>query len=208
MMKRHRVLWVALGLLALLAAAGPAGYYIVLKASGQHFYRGRPTSYWSRETQRWLEDETGWSQPILDRFLDWVSPPSLNRSAPAVISLDVSAFPVLVDLLRDGDPRVRWYAIGYLAALLEADDMLEMPASRAAATALESVGPETVLMVAAGLGDPHPVVRQHVAFLLGHLGPHARDATSALVRALQDNDEGVRETVEKTLTRIKSHTPG
>jgi HEAT repeat protein len=71
-----------------------------------------------------------------------------------------------------------------------------------AANALETVGPETVAVVAKGLDDANPHVRRETALLLGYLGAHAREAAPALIRALKDENEEVRAMAAKTLRRI------
>jgi hypothetical protein len=96
-------------MLALLLVA-PLVYYLVAKLHGEHFYRGLPTSYWSRKILKWSENKSLWSEPWPDRVLDYVSGRN-TAPDPAVVSGDEAAIPVLVDLLHDKHQSVRQASI-------------------------------------------------------------------------------------------------
>jgi hypothetical protein len=201
MIKRSTILWVSL---AIFLVAGPAGYYLWAKVHNEHFYCGRPTSYWRQEVRRYCDGS--WSRPFLDGCLDFVFGRSSGR--PAVFARSPSTVPVLADLVRDADSHVSLSATRFLAGWADSVSALEdVGHGDNRIEALESVGPETVAAVAKGLDNPNVLVRRETALLLGYLGPHARDAVPALVQALQDKDEGVRETAEKTLKRIGKRSP-
>jgi HEAT repeat protein len=192
--KRRRVLWAALGLLALLAAAGPLAYYLRAKLAGEHFYRGRPTNYWSNEIQRW--DKRDWSEPWPDRLLKGrftsaaklvrgsEGVPILNIGAPAVLEdASPAVFPVLRDLVKDEKPAVRLHALTRLAAIdLDSD--------------------ATVAALFAGLGDKEPKVRFLAAVKLGELRPGGGDVILALSHALGDSSVEVRHRAVYSLVNL------
>src|SRR6516162_5806063 len=108
MMKRRRVLWVTLGLLALLAAAGPLAYYLRAKLAGEHFFLCRSTSYRSHQV-RHRKDWEG-SVPAPDKLLILLSVEN-ETGQPPILNGGPSAIPVLLDLMGDKDSNVRYAAI-------------------------------------------------------------------------------------------------
>jgi hypothetical protein len=132
---------------------------------GEAFYQGMPTSYWSRECQRWQELKITGSWPGADRY--WIREPNwfeqhvdpiLNR-APIIWSMDPLpllrsdplAVPVLVELLQDADINVRRIAANGLKmigppakaatpALIQAAENEEMTWD--ARLALQAIDPE------------------------------------------------------------------
>ena len=101
-MRRRRILWVALGLLA----AAPLVYYLRAKLNGEHFYLGRPTSYWSREVASWAKDEDHWTAPWRDKLLALFRV-RMKAIHPPCLDGDEQAIPVLKDLAQDDDAQVR-----------------------------------------------------------------------------------------------------
>jgi len=87
------------------------------KLRGDEFYRGRPTSYWHNELDRWrpgkLNMQGGGEQielvrtpTWLQRRLPWLLPDTPD-AWPAVLDGDPAAQPVLRALLDDDTPLVR-----------------------------------------------------------------------------------------------------
>ena len=77
---------------------------------------------------------------------------------------------------------------------------LEKPSLGDSATqALTKIGP---VGIAGLLNDKSTAVRRHAAGALGVIGPQAKTATAALMRALRDNDDEVRNLARNALQRI------
>ena len=119
---------------------------------------------------------------------------------------DPAAIPILVELLRDRNDRVRWRAADLLRnlgpkaepaipALVVALKDKKYRVQCSAANALGSIGPGAVKAVPGlikALGDAEGVVRSSAADALGQIGPTAAESVSALTKALNDEEEGVR----------------
>jgi HEAT repeat protein len=71
-----------------------------------------------------------------------------------------------------------------------------------AAVALASVGAEAVDPVTAALKSPNPAARAAAAYALGQIGGPAAPATTALVRALKDDDKEVRRLAAEAIGRV------
>ena len=69
--------------------------------------------------------------------------------------------------------------------------------------ALLGMGPEVVPAMIALLKDEVWEMRRGAAWLLGKLGPDAKDAIPALTRALKDPNASVRKKAEEALMKIK-----
>jgi HEAT repeat protein len=202
-MKKRFLLWVALGLVALLAAAVPVSYYISLRARGEHFYGGRPTSYWSRQVREWIKDwQRGqrWTPPWPERVLHFLRFRSDIR-IPAVLQ-DVSPglLPVLSDLVEDEDRDVRLWALRHLAVIDSDSSVIiaalgngEQEVRFTAAVLLgesKSRNPDVMLALSHALGDNSVEVRHRAAYALVNLGP---EAALPLVRVLDDPDKHIRQ---------------
>jgi HEAT repeat protein len=133
----------------------------------------------------------------------------------AIIRVGEPAVPGLVDMLRNGDPRLRktaattlWglgargkEAVPALAEMLEAP---EPDLRLAAAMALDNMGPAAADAVPAlikALRDPEGEVRQWSAKALGHIGPAATSAIPALSRAAKSDP--IRPTMEEAIRQIR-----
>ncbi len=176
-MTKRRILWACIGLLAILAALlVPWGiYFLPAYVRGEHFYRGRPTSYWSGEIKRWREsgDPDQYEAPLLDKVLNFLSN-EVRTTVPAVRnSSDPAAIRVLIDLLEDDDSHVRLWAQHDLAVI-------------------DSRSEEAVARFVAALKDPNPDIRGLGATFLGHGHSQNRAVVPALGEALRDNVDWVR----------------
>jgi HEAT repeat protein len=168
-----------------LALIPDARWRVVGWTTGQRFYAGRPTSYWSEQVAAWIHPASdgrpargqGRSDPLgaLDQR-GQVAPPFGQPPDPAAV-------PVLTDLLRDGDLPVCAFACQALAQL--------GPAAEPAVAALADL-----------LGHPDASRRRSAATTLAALGPGARGAVPALTRALQDEDEWVAYQAATALGRV------
>jgi hypothetical protein len=135
----------------------------------EHFYRGRPTSYWRNkaksarlELEKWFTPGPSLQEPKkapIERLEDWVenrleSPPvGPGHDYILYFMGDPAAMPVLKDLLMDEDPEVRAFAanglglIGLAAkdvvpSLLECLEDKNQEVRGAAAEALRKIDPE------------------------------------------------------------------
>jgi HEAT repeat protein len=199
-MKRHRILWITVGLLAVLAA-GPFAYYLCARLRGEHFYRGLPTSYWRREVRRWCENPTAWSPSRVERLLNRVLRQHRYSEEPVVLKelrADPRVLPVLLDLMHDDDLRVRHEVTVRVAHFISHPDILP----RVVTAMLESTEPRTALLLTKGLKDADPRIRQEVVLVLGALGPASKEATPALVEALDDENISVRLLAADALHRV------
>jgi hypothetical protein len=129
-MKRRWQLW--LGLTILLLAGGffllPAVRWSVIGwASGEAFYQGRPTSYWSQEAQNlnslvvtvggsverhWVHNiwmrRLSWEEEVLEKLK--LRTMNLESNDFPLLNPDPTALPVLIELLDDPDSQVRQIA--------------------------------------------------------------------------------------------------
>jgi HEAT repeat protein len=145
---------------------------------GEEFWRGRPTSFYSRRIRDALPwDGSGafsyrplapagqrvrsYSPLVGDAFWGRPRPPFCDTGPP-----DRDARPVLLALAGDPDERVRTWAAYVIGATWDAAS--------------------AVPVLARLLDDPSPRVRVCSAVRLGQLGPQARDAVPALARRLDD----------------------
>jgi hypothetical protein len=213
MMKRRRVLWVTLGLLALLAAAGPLAYYLRAKLAGEHFFRGRPTSYWAYQIRQW-KDQPVWTVPWPDRVLNVLGVKGSN-DRPTIFDGGPAAIPVVLDLVTNEDPGMRDTACIMLTSSSVVPDDL------AAATLVKAVqirrsdvrlsvltylpnGPEAVPALIQALDDDSYFIRQVAIEMLAGLASEAQEARPALRTCLLDSSWQVREAAEDALKRIES----
>src|SRR5947209_14146481 len=84
--------------------------------------------------------------------------------------------------------------------------------SLAAIDALLKVGPPAVPALGDALKGKEAALRRNAAYVLGELGPDAKDAVGALADALRDEDAGTRQYAAAALGRIgpdaSAATPG
>jgi HEAT repeat protein len=143
----------------------------------------------------------------------------------------MAARPRLIDLLKDPDFHVRWMALDALANLRHPDDVPTferyflgtedamgtpresnqdvqvLALRRTAATGLyRTGGPKAVEILQRGLSDPEPILRRTCAFGLGML--KERQAVPAILKALDDEDAGVREKADLALQQISGRRVG
>src|SRR5947209_3815043 len=71
-----------------------------------------------------------------------------------------------------------------------------------AAVSLASVGAEAVDPLTTALKSPNPAARAAAAYALGQVGGPAAPATTALVRALKDEDKEVRRLAAEAIGRV------
>lgn len=122
--------------------------------------------------------------------------------------------PLLMELFKDPDSRVRENAAGLLgrfwdvvpvASLAEA---LKDPSSRVRAKAVRTLGnrgseaKSAVPALIETLKDSDSYVRENAAEALGNIGPAAKDAVPALVSSLADTDKPVREKAAEALGKF------
>jgi hypothetical protein len=170
-MKRRRIFWTGVGLVSVLAMLVTPRTIETITAilKNEHFYRGRPTSYWRNkaksarlEREEWIvhgPSMLGQEEAPLGRLEGWVedrleSPPVGPGHNYVLYFLgDPAAMPVLKDLLADEDPEVRAFAAHGLAligiaakdvvpSLLECLEDKNPEVRGAAAEALRRIEPE------------------------------------------------------------------
>jgi HEAT repeat protein len=196
-MKRQWRLLACLALALLVGAAlvHPAFYWpLVGWARGEAFYKGRPSSYWSREMQRRVREAAAATAPVpresglLAKFLGWLAGPPL--SGPDLYE-DPAAMAVLIELLRDPAP------------LGEPDDGWPSTVGHQVAYNLAEMGPaawEAVPALAAGLKSPDRATRDVSVRALGQFlfansdegQPNHQVGVRAMQEALADEDSGVQ----------------
>jgi HEAT repeat protein len=177
-MTRRGLFWLCAAFVAVLLAvlAVPAAYILVGLYRGQAFYRGMPSCYWRLQLRKWAEENfPGLTEPrpLLERACDFCFPAGGFEDDPAAV-------PVLAELLRDYDWRVRY----------------------AAANALNRIGPRAepaVPALAMAISDPEPFVREEAVSALGSTGAAA--AVPALVEALR-GDGTLASTSQKALWQL------
>ena len=164
----------------------------------EHFYHGRPTSHWSKEIRKWLDNPVAWSPSWPD---DWFG----KSPQPAILGHDPSATPVLIDLLQDKDPVVREMAIKFLPFLLHSrperkrlvstlieaakqeDALFAQEARRALVCDLEPLPAEAVPVLVEALKDDSMSIGAR--FALERIGA---EAVPDLTQALENPDPRVR----------------
>src|SRR5262245_16011279 len=113
MLKRRWRLLLGLALLILVGGALllPAVHWRVIGwVRGEAFYHGRPSSYWSGEILAWWKDQApATAQFSWSSLRDALTPARQWEYAPFQESerTDPAALPILVDLVKDPDYRVR-----------------------------------------------------------------------------------------------------
>jgi HEAT repeats len=184
---RRRLVWAATALLVLVAAVlltSPCCYIISGFLRGESTYQGRPTTYW-REALiaegRKLEGKPRWYDRWLERlgisrpgsFVDFHPGPEMSDGVPPVGSAvnmfgsDPAAVPVLAELLRDEDARIRAAACHALA--------------RSGLAARHIVRP-----LAEALYDSEVGIRLEAVEALAAFGPEAKPAVPGLIHVLED----------------------
>jgi HEAT repeats len=157
--------WLTIGLVAVLAFAfaAPEWYWAWVGArKREHYYQGRPTSYWSAVLRN---PSPGWAAFIATSLRGFLG----LGGYPAILRRDPAAVPVLLDLLKDGDWQVRW------DALLSLTETPVLPAEV----------PQAILPL---LTQEHAELRSFAAnrlTTLGAMGPAAKEAVPALLAAYQ-----------------------
>jgi len=128
------------------------------------------------------------------------------------------AVPVLVRMLKDPDAQLKRLVIMALgrykdtspSVLAALGRMLRDPSSggdfiRKAAIALGRLGPATETTLSRALSAPHPWTRVYSCRALARLEPAARKSVPALIRLLNDPDEGVRSNAYDALDQIRKY---
>lgn len=129
-----RSLWLVVLLVPLASAALEIASCVRAFLSGEAFFNGRPTSYWSRELSHWFTlPVSGANQTFTGIWLRWptrwegwcnelgIGELLSHRSAELwqdgfpLSEGDLSAVPVLLQLLPDPDPNIRCIAVLGLA---------------------------------------------------------------------------------------------
>src|SRR3954469_2655532 len=140
-----RRLALGLGLALLLAfLAPPSRECLIGLLRNEAFFDGKPTSYWSKclgealgkEFVRYLDHPSGLpvfppaapsrTQSFLERIFPFLQ--DRPRKPKSILEGDERSIPVLVQLLRDPEPRVRTVAAVRLAALAPAKSDKVVPA--------------------------------------------------------------------------------
>ncbi len=159
------VLFLALAAVLLLP---PARIRIFGYLRGEQFFDGMPTSYW-REVIREQSHRRGPRTPTLwDKVLGYLGlePPPPDRMAGATRD---AAIPVLLELLKDGDPGVRLFAADVLR--------------------LNGNGHAALPVVLEMLKQGDPVNRAAAARLLGQLDIPVREAIPLLIHHFEQDTE-------------------
>jgi HEAT repeat protein len=219
MRRKRRWLWVSV-LLALLVAGPflPWAYLLAAGlARGEHFYHGLPSSYWSVVIQRRDRDLRLWHLPWSTRWLNWLQNYVGQGNEPAVVKDDPAAALVLVDLLRDKDPRVQDRAALLLGRYHQGERLVpplvlllgEADARRRCAGCyvlmeLGSAAKAAVPALVQALKDKDPQVRWLAVVALGSIGPDAEPAAPVLVQFLGDRDEELRTAAAASLRSIQA----
>jgi hypothetical protein len=169
-MTRRKAKWVVVvAAMVLGLAAVPAVYVLQAGKRGEHFYRGFPSSYWEGRLKSWANNPVGQfhSVPLLNRVVAYFG----LSGRPAILDAhDSSAVPVLLDLYKSKDDRVRHQAI---------DALIRSPFNAAAAATL-----------AADLNDPSIEVRRGAALVLCYLNQEWAPLLPAVVDAIRRGQIG------------------
>jgi HEAT repeat protein len=171
----------------------------------EHFYQGRPTSYWRSQIEAYFGPTTFFHRLLLRLGVhERIVRPSILGPKPAAV-------PVFIELVKDGNDYVSEQAILALAATgPAAEDAIpslnealrgENHSNRkAAAFALGCIGPKSAPVLSDALGDERKDVRSHAALALGYSGgPTANSAIPTLMALLKDEDENLRYKSAETL---------
>ena len=141
--------------------------------------------------------------------------PGVCQAAAALGELGPAAepaIPVLVELLRQGDEDVSRAAAaslgrlgpGVLAAVKGVLGAPQESARQRAVEVLEQLGPAAVPILIEALANSNPLARRSAARALGRLGPAAREAMPALLEAVNDKDQPVRETAAEAIKQVRA----
>jgi HEAT repeats len=215
-MRKKKWLWLA-GLPIALLLLGYGLLVVVGLWRGEHFYAGRPTSYWRTTVKLWKSD--GVTRTFEQMNALGVAR-RVNRSmAPGVLGGSRAAVLVLYDLRQDPDQRVRWAALvglvrvspkdeAAVAALEQAlADEDEQTRRFAAFGLVEDVGasPAVCAAVCRALnGRDRERQRPMLEFLLVSERPVPAEIIGALRRAHNDEDFLVRVLAAEVLKGIDS----
>jgi HEAT repeat protein len=216
-MTKRRLLWI-LGLAAFLVALPFvlwAGYAAVAVFQGQHFYHGLPSSHWARAVRRaHREDKDRLSVgPV------WLREALGLGGCPAILRPDPAAVPVLIDLFRDDEKKVRLSAaltierIGPPAkaavpALLEAL-LADREVARAVVTPLLSIKPpsEEVLPAILRLAESEFPDRRRLLAMLSELWIDSPQAPALLAQTLGEGSSVVYPSIDLAVTRLYEKNP-
>jgi hypothetical protein len=183
---------------------------------GEHLFKGRPTSYWRYEVEKyvsWCEHPRRPARSLWGKFLEYFSWGGWGNR-PDVLWGNPKAVPVLIDLTKERTNRglyVQAYntlsALGPSASdaipsLIEDVNDEDIYRSTCALNVLPHLGPDGVPILIGALKDDRPQIRAQAALDIARVEPPARDAIPALVEALQDEEEGVRTWAAMALKRI------
>jgi hypothetical protein len=173
--------------------------------SNENFYKGRPTSYWSRYLEKRVKDhyaDARWASNVnritKDFYLSGQALPGheltknsesipvrfevLMEELPKPVT-DPAAIPVLTQLLQDGSPEVRWAAVFALGKVRSQTQRI-LPA------------------VVAMLKDDNIYVRRGAADALGEMGAAAKECVPILMECMDDPE--LRSSAAWALARMGS----
>src|SRR5262245_61803438 len=195
---------------------------------GEEFFAGRPTSVWARaldskdpkdqaEVPEKLKQGGAAAVPVLGELTRSDSVTVRQQAAALLGRIGLEAGPAagqLVPLLSDPDPHVRAVAaralgeirpddpavVAALVGRLDTDDRADVirPLSQFKSAARGAV-PQLCQIMAT---HPDEGVRWEAARTLGKIGPHAKSAVPALVKAMMDPAAKVREHAAEALGDI------
>jgi hypothetical protein len=168
---------------------------------GEHFYHGKPTSFWSKEVQECVKTPFYRSDAHFHELME-ERPATIGDRVRQYFGLSYEterpkrplrdenpkAIPVLVDLLRDPDPTVRMYAAETLGAF--------GPAAKAAVRELAQ------LLLDDKIGGFGFMVSEKAAWSLGQIGTDAAEAIPQLLVATEHKWLPIRTAAAVALTRI------
>ncbi len=126
----------------------------------------------------------------------------------AIQNMGEPAIPLLVDALTDPERAVRRFAASLLGRLHAASAVeplgmalydMHHEVGNAAALALASIGPASLVVLEAAAHHPEPAIRQNVALALGAM--ETSHSTDLLLELLQDPERSVQSQVIESLTR-------
>lgn len=199
----------AVGLALLMLAVVASLVYI---SHDEPSFRGRSAHYWSRAF-RAATDEQG-NGISYGGHQDWTTRLSISIGIrhedrdllDLLYSDDPERVAVLIELLRDPDPRVRRHVattVGWmkqapkamLPALILASHDQDVKVRAGAVHALGSIGPDAEAAVPdliQALDDSDRDVRSYALYSLRQIGPGARPAIPALIRALTYEDDHLK----------------
>ena len=140
--------------------------------------------------------------PALGVVLHDRSAPSLHQSAfQALCNLGPPAVPVLLKALRHDDPGMREKVAEVLSKFdftYHATLWNYVDSSKKVLPGMIAAVPDVV----AALKDDNARVRIQAATILGHMGHHSKETGAALIAALSDKDDQVKNRAAHSLTRL------